>query len=99
MILIEVSPNEKVLIDTELNNNYLKADFLNKKNFNGQTEILEVLIQLSTFSIPIIAGIIIKQIKARKHIEVKYKGLKIKGLSETNTVKILEKLIEKENDN
>ena len=99
MILIEVSPEEKTLIETELNNSSLKADFLNKKKFNGQTEILEVLIQLSTFSIPIIAGIIIKQITAKKHIDVKYKGLKIKGPSEKNTVKILEKIIEKENDN
>lgn len=95
MILLELSPTDKAHIEAEIKESTLDAQVLEKKNFNGQTEILEVLIVLSTSALPIIAKLIIERIRSRKHIEVKYKGLTIKGLSEKNTIDILGKLIEK----
>lgn len=95
MILLELEPNEKESVETIIKENSLDGEILEKKNFNGQTEILQIIFVLTSASLPIIGKIIIEKIRSKKHIEVKYKGLTIKGLSEENTLKMLKKIIDK----
>jgi hypothetical protein len=95
MIIINLEQSDKNTIEKLLKDNGIESEIIDKKNFNGQSEIIELICTLSTVSLPIIAKIIVERIRSRKYIEVKHKGLIIKGLSEENTVKILEKLIGK----
>lgn len=93
MIVIQIENNEIELLN-EINS--LNPEFIEKRNFNGQQELIELLLKLTPVSLPLIAHIITTAIKSKKQIVVKYKGFTIQGLSEKNTVKILEKMIDKE---
>lgn len=95
MIIIQLEPNEILLIEEIKNIPESDTELILKKNFNGQQELVEMLVKITVISLPLIANIIVQAIKSKKQIVVKHKGTTIKGLSEANTMKILEKLIDK----
>jgi hypothetical protein len=67
------------------------VNVINSDRFEGGA-VLQVIITLGTISIPLVAKIIIENLRANKHVVVKHKGIVIKGLSAENTLKVLEEL-------
>lgn len=61
------------------------------KRADAATTTLEIITYLSPLTIPVIAGLIKEQIRARKHVKVKIKGVELHGLSEKTVEQILQK--------
>lgn len=59
------------------------------KRADAAATVLEIITYLSPLTIPVIAGIIKEQIRARKHVKVKVKGVELQGLSEETVERIL----------
>lgn len=68
-------------------------ELFESKKSDASKFFIEALVTLSTISIPYLAEIIIEKIKSNKHIELKYEGLEVKGISEDNVMEILDKLL------
>jgi hypothetical protein len=56
----------------------------------------QALVTLSYITVPLVAKILIEHIRSKKNITVKYKGVRLKGLSEATAEKILSDIIKKE---
>ena len=95
MFLIQIEKQNLELLDEIIKQPDIETTIVSKKNFNGQTELVELLCTATLTSIPFIYKIIIAGINSRKNILIKYNGITINGLSQENAYKVLEKLIEK----
>ena len=95
MILFQIEPDDFFLFNEIVDDPSIEKKIIDKKNFNGQTELIELLCSATMLSIPILGKIIIESIKSRRNIIIKHNGTTIKGLSQDNVTKILEKLIDK----
>jgi hypothetical protein len=95
MFSIQVQPEDAYLLDEILNEPSLDAKIVTKKNFNGQTELIDLFCNATLMSIPFIARAVFLGIKSRKDVNIKYNGIKIQGLSQENATEILKKLIDK----
>jgi hypothetical protein len=69
------------------------ATVISSDRFDGDT-LIQAIVTLGSISIPLVAKIIIENIRSKKHVVVKHKGIEIKGLDAENTIKILEELSE-----
>lgn len=95
MIVLQCANSESELLSPIINNPSIDSQKIEKSNFNGQQELIELLCEVTPVAIPVIAGVVIAAIKSKRHVVVKHKGTTIQGLSEKNTLKVLEKLIDK----
>lgn len=69
---------------------------LETSSFDGQSEIVTVLLTLTPVLVGFLGKAISDQIKARRYVKVVYRGLQIQGLSDKNATRLIEKLIEKD---
>jgi putative effector of murein hydrolase len=96
MVTIEVLLSEKQVFEN-LQSKY--QDFITLvtlRRFDGQPEILQVLVILTSVTIPAIAKIVIELIRSRKHVSLKVNGIEVKGISEENIFNILKEIQSKE---
>lgn len=91
-IVLEVMQNDKNMVDELMANHPQDIQVLNSRRFQGEPETIQLLIELSSFIIPSIASVIVAYIHSKKHISIKYKGLEVKGISESTVIEVLEKL-------
>lgn len=68
---------------------------LETSSFDGQSEIVTVLLTLTPIVVAFLGKVISDQIKARRYVKVIYRGMQIQGLSDENATKLIEKLLEK----
>lgn len=68
---------------------------LETSSFDGQSEILTLVVTLTPVVIGLIGRIISQQLKARRYVKVVYQGLQIQGLSDASATRLIESLIEK----
>ena len=93
MICIEVlSEDRKMVNDLVKENTHIQC--LVGHKFQGDPEMIQLLIDLSKVAIPAVAGVVVAFINSKKHIVIKHKGIEIKGIDEKNILEILEKLYE-----
>jgi len=88
-ILIEVKPDDSsVISDLEKHDDFT---VITSDRFDGDS-IVQLLVTLSTISIPLAAKMIVENIKSNKHVIVKKDGVIVKGLNADDTIKILKEL-------
>jgi|ERR1041385_5876707 hypothetical protein len=89
-IVVETEPDSGLL--AKLPN----ATLLTPKHFGGGPELVNILVSLTAATLPLIAKVIIEQIRARKHVRVVLKGgkyganLDIQGISDKEATEIVE---------
>lgn len=66
------------------------------KNLTGAEQAIDLILSLSEQSIPVIVAYIIGRLRANKHIEATYKGMKLKGVSEDTVETLLKDLLKKD---
>lgn len=66
-----------------------------QKSFSGVSEVIQIGVDLTLASVPILAGIIIEMIRNNKKVRIKTGEIEIENLSEDNALKILEQLLER----
>jgi len=92
-IVIEILSQDEKFFDTLYKNQNSDVKITRSKKFDGESNLIDILINLSYFTIPFVAKVIIEFIKSRKHIKVKHKGIEITGLSEKTTLKVLKNIL------
>lgn len=98
MIVLELFSKDKSLVD-ELINNHSEVQLLTSRKFQGEPETIQLLINLSPVIIPAVASVIKACIRSKKHVSLKYKGLEVKGISDSTVIDILTKLKDVDNTN
>ena len=63
------------------------------KRFDGGADVVHALIHLSYLMVPVIAKVIIEQIRARRHVSIKANGLEVTGITEKNAETLLTGLV------
>lgn len=96
MIIIQLDKKEAEIIHEIQSIESGEPQQVEKSNFNGQQELIDMLIKITPLSLPLIANVINNAIKAKKQIVIKHKGITIQGLNQKNSVEILKKLIDKD---
>lgn len=95
MISIEILLEDKEMVNKLVRENNSIQCLVGHK-FQGDPEMIQLLIDLSKVAIPAVAGVVVAFINSKKHIVIKHKGIELKGISEKNALEILEKLHEKD---
>ena len=77
-----------------------EVDFtaLQTSSFDGQSEIITLLVTISPLIIAQIGKILSEQLKARRYVKIVYKGTQIQGMTDKDATRVLEMLIKDKND-
>ena|SRR2546425_10602633 len=67
----------------------VKYTKLHTASFDGQSEIITLVITLTPAVLVFLAKLITEQIRARRYIKVIYKGVQIQGIDEKNAIEVL----------
>lgn len=73
-----------------------KIKIVTKKKFHGEPEMVELLIGISSITVPVLAKVIIEYLKNRGKISMKYRGIEISNATEKNIKAILDDILTKE---
>jgi hypothetical protein len=65
---------------------------LETSSFDGQSEIITLIVTLTPIALTFLGKVITEQIKAKKYVKVIYKGVQIQGVNEKNVAKILKEI-------
>ncbi len=98
MIALEVNQQDKKVFDDLAGKNIENVKILTVKRFDGTSDLIEAIVPLTISALPFITKIILEQIRSKKHVKIKHKGMEIRGISESNVVSIVEELMKKNND-
>lgn len=74
----------------------LSHSVLQTSGFDGATEVMTVLVTLTTAAMPFIASVLKEQIRSRRYVKIVYKGAQIQGISEDNIEKLINALAKNE---
>lgn len=94
-ISVQVQKDDAKFLDAVRNASELESFELETSSFDGQSEIVTVVLTLAPMAIGLIGKLVTEQIRARRYIKIVYKGVQIQGLSDENATHLIEKLIEK----
>ena len=98
MIVLEVYERETIELQNEIKElTENGATLIRSKTFQGTAETIRLLIELTPVVLTAVTAIVVTNIKAKRHISIKYKGVEVTGISEENALKIFENLMN-END-
>lgn len=97
-ILLEIESRDRTLVTQFLDAEPTSVEFLDINRFEGDTEITNALLVISSITIPLIAKIIIELIKSARFRSVKYKGVEIKGISKADSEKIVSSILKSISD-
>jgi hypothetical protein len=94
-ISVQVQKDDTKFLDAVRNASELESFELETSSFDGQSEIVTVVLTLAPMAIGLIGKLVTEQIRARRYIKIVYKGVQIQGLSDENATHLIEKLIDK----
>lgn len=66
------------------------------RNLTGAEQAVELILSLTEQSIPVIVAYIVGRLRANRHIEATYRGMKLKGVSESTVETLLKDLLKKD---
>jgi hypothetical protein len=66
--------------------------FARPDHFEGDVNVLTVIVTLTTATIPVVTKVILERIRSRRHIRVKLKGMEITGAELADVEKLLRSL-------
>ena len=98
VISIQVQKQDSAIIEALTANQDLPVTKLETSSFDGQSEILTLVITITPMLLTFIGKILTEQIRARKYIKVVYKGVQIQGITESSVADILSKVISESNE-
>ncbi|EGR0935573.1 hypothetical protein HJ107_24560 [Vibrio parahaemolyticus] len=91
-ISIQVSLEDKELIDLVNSIEEFESSCIESSSFDGQSEVMTLILSLSTLTLPLLAKIYIEHIKSKKSIKLIYKGVQVQGVSEKTILKVLKEI-------
>jgi hypothetical protein len=91
-ISIQVQHDDEELLKTF--NSEPDVDFikLETSSFDGQSEIVTLLVTLTPMALTFLGKVISEQIKSKRYVKIIYKGVQIQGVNEKNVAKMLEEI-------
>jgi len=97
-ISLQVHKQDSAIIEELTANLDVPVTKLETSSFDGQSEIVTLVITIAPMVLTFLGKIITEQIRARKYIKVVYNGVQIQGITEDNAAAILEKIINEGNE-
>ena len=94
VITIEVSKEDSKIVE-ELNTNGVISSRFITSSFDGDIDVISIVVELAKHSIPFIVNAVMKRINENKKVKIIYKGTVIKDISEEKLRKISEILSDK----
>lgn len=94
-ISVQVQKDDAEFLRAVRSASELESFELETSSFDGQSEIVTVVLALAPLAIGLIGKLVTEQIRARRYIKVIYKGVQIQGLSDDNATHLIERLVEK----
>ncbi len=94
---IQVQKDDRDFFDTLNSENSLPYTKLETSSFDGQSEVVTVLLTLTPVVLTFIGKIISEQLRAKKYVKIIHKGVQIQGVDEKNVAKILKGLLDEKN--
>ncbi len=95
-ITIQINKDDNSFIDLINTEKDLEFAKLETSSFDGQSEVITLVITLTPMILTFLGKIISDQIKSKKYVKVIYKGIQIQGISEKNVSNIINEIIENE---
>jgi hypothetical protein len=97
-ISIQVQKHDRAIIEELTANKDMSVTKLETSSFDGQSEIVTLVITVTPMVLTFLGKILIEQIRARKYVKVVYKGVQIQGINESTVADILAKIIGEGNE-
>ena len=94
VISIQIQKNDTAFIEALRQAASVNPTRLETSSFDGQSEIVTLLLTLTPVLAALIGKVITEQIRARKHIKIVCRGVQIQGIDEKNAAQILKSLAE-----
>lgn len=95
-ISIQIQKADKAFIDEIQAIPTIECTHLETSSFDGQSEIISLLVVLTPLVVAQLGRVVTEQLKAKRYLKIVYKGTQIQGMSDKEAARILEKLIESE---
>jgi hypothetical protein len=93
-IAIEVPMDEKDEIAEDFHQEGIDFLAISSQGFDGARTV-ELLVTITPAVATFLAGLYTKRVAANRYISLKYKGIEVKGVSETTLLKIIDRAAEK----
>ncbi|MDX7799011.1 hypothetical protein SJS42_10235 [Aeromonas caviae] len=91
-ISIQVWRDDKEFIELINSDKDLECTTLVTSSFDGQTEVMTLILSITSLSLSFLVKVISEQIKSKKYVKLVYKGVQIQGVSEKTILKILNEI-------
>jgi hypothetical protein len=95
MISVQIQKSDSDFLELIAQDNKLEYEELETSSFDGQSEIVTLVITVTPMVLGFLGKIITAQIQSKRYIKVIYKGMQIQGMSEENATKLIQEMIEK----
>ena len=95
-IVLEIKEKDRHILDEVSSKFPNEIEIVSVIRFDGSSDLLHALITLTAITLPLVTRMIVELLRSKKHHRVTKDGMEITGFSEKNTIKMLEKLLEKE---
>lgn len=94
---IQVQKDDLDFFDKLKSENSLPYTKLETSSFDGQSEVVTILLTLTPVVLTFLGKIITEQLRAKKYVKIIHKGVQIQGVDEKNAAKILKELLDEKN--
>jgi len=92
VISIQVQKNDSNILDKFDSVKDVNTIKLESSSFDGQAEIITLIVTLTPIALTFLGKILSEQIKAKRYVKVVYKGVQIQGVNEKNVAKIIKEI-------
>jgi hypothetical protein len=89
MLLIEIAKSDLPMFDQFRSDYPSDVELVETDQFDGAVEFVHLLVDLAPLAVGSLATILVQTIQSRKHVVVKFQGIEVRGISETNAMKVL----------
>lgn len=98
MISVQIQKRDSDFLGLISQDDKLEYEQLETSSFDGQSEIVTLVITLTPMVLGFLGKIIAEQIRSKRYVKVIYEGVQVQGISEENATKLIQKMIEKKNE-
>ena len=92
VISIQVQKNDSNILDKFDSVKDVNTIKLESSSFDGQAEIITLIVTLTPIALTFLGKILSEQIRAKRYVKVVYKGVQIQGVNEKNVAKIIKEI-------
>jgi hypothetical protein len=93
-LLIEIpSADQQVVADLQGDDD---VDVFTTRRFEGAPDLIQVIVPAVVALLPLAVKVIIEQIRARRYVRVKVRGIEITGMTEGNVARLINVAMKRE---